>query len=508
MPEYIAAREVPEFRLLNERVDVHAERVKLRARIATLEQELARRIDVAAENRQLKARLTRLEAENAQLKEALEAAQRAGKRQAAPFAKGKPKARPKRSGRKRGHRAAHRPPPTPTEINHRYDAALPSACPDCGGALCVEGTAVQYQIDIPPVQPVTTQFNIQLGHCTTCGTHLQGHHPLQISDALGAANIVLGPRVLALVAELKHDLGVPYTKIVRHLESAFGLPLCRATLARADQRLADVYLPTYAHLILALQHSAVVWADETGWRLGGHPAWLWVFTTETITVYVIDPSRAHAIPEAILGPDFAGILEADCLRTYDALPYDQQKCLQHFIRRGLDIHAAQAGPAADFSRRVVALLRGAIHLQHRYQAGKLSAHGYAVACGRLEAALDRLLAKQLTNADNVRLATSLQKHRAQLFRFLYTPGVTPTNAPAEQEIRPAVVIRKSSACNRSGTGAYAHQVLASIMRTCRKNGQSFSALTHQRLLHPTAPLPDWLTNLRPTTTAPPAMGSP
>lgn len=227
------------FNLLNKWADLHAERVQLLAHIAELEKELAGRADLESENRKLKNRIAALEAENARLKQELETAQRAAKRQAAPFAKGDPKSHPKRAGRKRGHRPAHRPAPAPAEINFTLEAPLPDACPECGGAIFDERTAAQYQVDIPPVKPVVTQFNVHLGHCTACGVHLQGHHPLQLSDALGAANIVLGPRALALAAAAKHDLGIPYTKIVRFFDGAFGLRVCRATFARADQRLAD-----------------------------------------------------------------------------------------------------------------------------------------------------------------------------------------------------------------------------------------------------------------------------
>ena len=53
----------------------------------------------------------KLEEALAQVKGQLEEAQRAGKRQAAPFSKGPPKANPKRSGRKAEHAPAHRPRP-------------------------------------------------------------------------------------------------------------------------------------------------------------------------------------------------------------------------------------------------------------------------------------------------------------------------------------------------------------------------------------------------------------
>ncbi len=68
----------------------------------------------------------------------------------------------------------------------------------------------------------------------------------------------------------------------------------------------------------------------------------------------------------------------------------------------------------------------------------------------------------------------------------YSPtwGIAPTNAQGEQEIRPAVVVRKISAGNRSDTGAQTHSVLTSVIRTCRKQGQSFLKLAIERLRNP------------------------
>lgn len=471
MPRPYSLRNNPQFRLLNAWADLDAENIKLKSRIADLEEEITR------------------------LNKELEEARRASKRQAAPFAKGGPKAHPKHPGRKPGHVAAQRPPPQPTEIHAVEDAPLPAACPACGGRFTEERIAVQFQVDIPPITPITTQFNVHVGHCERCGRHVQGHHPGQTSDALGAANLALGPRALALAAEAKHDLGVPYTKIARFFQVAFGLTVCRATFARSDQRVAKAYLGVYVQMIFALRQADAIGVDETGWRVGGYSAWLWVFATDSLTLYVIDPSRGHPVPENVLGSDFDGFVVADGLKSYNALDYRQQKCLRHLIRNAEEILEAKTGPAAAFSRQAAALFRGAIHLHHRRQAGQISDHGYAIACARLEHAFDRLLARHLSDPDNRHFADRLRAHRHQLFAFLYHPGLPPTNARAEQEIRPAVVVRKTSACNRAYTGAHVHEVLASVIRTCRRHGQSFIDLTFHRLTHPEAPLPDWFARL-------------
>ena len=141
------------------------------------------------------------------------------------------------------------------------------------------------------------------------------------------------------------------------------------------------------------------------------------------------------------------------------------------------------------------LLRQAIHLRHRFQAGEHSVHGYAIACGRVEAACNRLLIGRLVDEDNVRLFNLLHRQRHRLFAFLYDEDLEPTNALAEQALRPAVAIRKMSACNRSWRGAHVHTILMSVLRTCRQQGQDFLSWTIQRLRSREEPQPLWLTGL-------------
>src|SRR5713226_6621466 len=88
--------------------------------------------------RTLQRQVENLQAENERLRGQLEAARRAGKRQAGPFAKGEPKPNPKKAGRKPVKdygTPSHREPPTPEQIDEVHEAPLPTVCPDCGGPL-------------------------------------------------------------------------------------------------------------------------------------------------------------------------------------------------------------------------------------------------------------------------------------------------------------------------------------------------------------------------------------
>ena len=299
-------------------------------------------------------RIAELEARIAELIEQLNEAQRRAKRQATPFSKGAPKAQPKTPGQKVGHPPAHRA--RPTRIDRTLEASLPARCPQCGGTVVEESVHVQYQEDIPhPIQTVITQFNVHVGHCADCNAHVQGRHPEQTSQALGAAAVQIGSNALGLAAELKHEFGISYGKVARLMRLTFSLDAGASSFARADQRLAQAFAPTYTDLQTQLRQSPAVHVDETGWKVGGHSAWLWVFTNDQLSLYTID-HRDHTVVERMLGQDFDGVLISDCFLAYDPLTYNKSKCVGHLLRRCHEVIESGNPSAIHFSEQALSLI--------------------------------------------------------------------------------------------------------------------------------------------------------
>jgi transposase len=425
--------------------------------------------------RGLEARLARLQAEADRLRAELGEARRAGKRQAAPFSKGPPEDRPKRPGRTPGHPPAHRAAPPPERVDREIEVPLPEGCPGCQAPLDDVPTTVhdQDQIDLPGSEPVVTRFRAPVARCPLCRRRIQGRHPEQTSDALGAAAVQYGPRPLAVAADLKHRQGVPYRKCAAALGTLCGLVIAPAALVRSGHRLRRLARPSYESLIAAARRSEVQHADETGGKIGGRSAWLWVFADGHATIDLIRRSRGHEVAEEVLGTTYPGVLVSDGFPAYDPLGGLKSKCSAHLLRRCSELARAKVRGAVRFPRRVAALLRRALALKRRR--GRIGDHGYAVVRGRVLAEWRRLLTGRYSAPDNARLARRLRKHRDSVLRFLDHDGVDGTNLLAEREVRPAVVVRKLSAGNRTEAGAETHAVLMSVLRTCARQGRDILA---------------------------------
>ena len=425
--------------------------------------------------RGLSKQVVELTAQVAELTRKLDEATRAGKRQAAPFRKGPPKPDPKPPGRKSGDahgKHGHRPSPPPERVAECHEAALPDACPHCRGRLVETGTADQFQTEIPR-QPLIRKFRVHIGHCEGCGKRTQGRHPLQTSDALGAAASQVGPDAQAAAAVLHTRMGLSHGKVASVFKTLFGITLTRGASAQIDLRAAARLEPDYQLILDQVRSSEQVAADETGWRIGGHPAWLHAWVGDRATAYAIDSQRSADVLERVIGVDWSGILCHDGFASYERFEAAiHQQCVAHVLRRAHDLLASASRGAVRFPRQVIALFTEAIHWRNE-TSGRVWTEDQREQ--QREAFDDRpleLVSRPRVVPEYATLAGHLRNHFEQWFSFVFDPRIEPTNWKAEQAIRPAVVNRKVWGGNRTVAGANAQGVLMSVLETCRRQTRS------------------------------------
>src|ERR1700724_835905 len=409
----------------------------------------------------------------AELQAALEAAQRSAHRQAAPFRieAQKRAAAPKRPGRKRGHPGACRR--KPEQIDESLEVQLCS-CPHCGGTQFKDQNAVEQLIeDIPPVRPHVTRLTTYHATCVGCGQSVRSQHPLQMSLAIGAAGVQLGPRALALAADLNKAKGLPMRKTCAVLRDCFSLQFSSGGLSQALDRLAAKVKPQYDALAIELRRAPVLHSDETSWWVAGPGWWLWVFTTQLLTFYVVAQSRGRELLSDILGKDFGGILVSDCLAIYDDATALQHKCYAHHHKAIREAKALHPQQGEGFLCEVEAMLRAAVALQQ--QKAELSTQTFSDLRQALERKAVQLLEPPRNEPNEEAVRNRPNKQREHLYTFLDHDGVDATNNLAERQLRPAVIARKISCGNKTQKGARTWQILTSLAATCAQRTTSFIA---------------------------------
>lgn len=346
---------------------------------------------------------------------------------------------------------------------------LPDFCPHCGGELEESKIHKQYQTEIPQPKVARIEFQIHVNRCKRCGRRVQGRHPRQSSDAVGSAASQLGPRAVALAKELNKGMGLSYGKTAAVLHTMFGLPVSRGGLAQAFERVARKAEPTYLELVGQIRQSRSVTPDETGWKVGGRLWWMWAFSSAEVTVYSIQPGRGYEQAKAILEAAFDGFPVRDGWAVYRRFTCAvHQTCLAHLMRRCREMLEAATPGTARFPRTVKEILQAGLDLRDRRNHHLIGEQGLAIARGRLESRLDRVLDRHYRAPANQPLCNHLLRERDTIFTFLSCPGLDATNYRAEQAIRPMVVTRKVWGGNRTEQGAHTQSVLVSILQTCRQ----------------------------------------
>ncbi|MFC1601042.1 IS66 family transposase [Candidatus Sumerlaeota bacterium] len=378
----------------------------------------------------------------------------------APYQKPDRKGRKKTPGRKQGHAGARRATP---QIDRREQHRL-ECCPECGGPVSPpRRRRARIVEDIEQTRAVTTEHQIHAHYCPRCKKRVEP----KVTAALSGSSI--GHRALALSSWLHYGLGNSLGQIVQVFNALFQLPVSEGGLTQMWQRLAKVLEPWYDEIITEAAGSAVLHADETGWRVNGKTHWLWCFTQPSLTCYLIDESRGSKVLTEFLGECFEGILVSDFFSAYSAIKDEQrQVCFAHLLR---EIKKVSERDGSDewraFAKKLKRLLKDALRLAAHHD--RLSGD-YGRAVERLYLRLGLLTGEPSGHPDCRRLKKRLRRHHDSLFAFLEQPNVPPDNNRAERELRPAVIARKNSFHNMSDRGAKTQSALMSIYRTLKLRG--------------------------------------
>ncbi len=383
--------------------------------------------------------------------------------------------RKKRQGRPG---AGNRPKPEPDVVNENPL----SACPDCGTDLSerpVLETTTRIVEDIapPPEKTIVSEEVQERKWCPTCQTIVSSRS----ERALPKSDIGLSASVL--IAYLWVVLAISLPGIVAYLETFFRLALSTAGVSRMVIRIGAILEPVHEEIRLDLKSGAMIFADETGWRIRGVLWWLWIFASPRSAYYWPDRQRGSPVVEKILGTIFSGVLITDAWCAYKEILCIKQTCMAHIFRKVRKFRDAypQYWSLLLFYRRLRRIVEDGERLKtKRIELGEAV---FERRVGLLENRLDALLAWKNPNAVLKTVIDKVRRQRDYILTFVRFDGVPKHNNFGEYIIKRGILKRKVSGGSTSAEGAMAYARIQSVAMTCQLRGLSFRDYLFQCLKH-------------------------
>jgi transposase len=294
-----------------------------------------------------------------------------------------------------------------------------------------------------------------------------------------------GIEILVVLAFVVYIIGISLDKACALFAFFCQLPLAKSQADALLRQLAQHWDGEYDTLCDLLAHAAVVYMDETGWKVGNVGCSLWAFATESLRLFVFGCHKDDDTLDKILPPDvFAGIGVSDDYAVYQGRFRQAQKCWAHLLRKLIRLALLYPGKKR-YQRLLDQLLQLYYDAKRQAADGRLGTAGRAMRVCDLENRLYDLCRPHQGGpqpdmtphaCDFARLVEELVRLNAagELFTFVLEPGVEPTNNLSERLLRGPARDRDASRTNKNGKGARRRSIIVSVLESLRVNLPTFT----------------------------------
>ncbi len=305
---------------------------------------------------------------------------------------------------------------------------------------------------------------------------------------------IFGPRMLAMIGWLKSRAHCSYTTIAAWMGDILQVPVCRGYLAKlCNGVISDSLADTHEELKAAISEQDTLGSDESSLKNNGKKHWIWCITTSLFTVFHIATSRGRKVLEELIGPDYAGIVHFDYFSSNCSFAWNfnvkAQYCWAHLIRdiRFLEKHPDQR--VKDWADTLLDRSRRMFSAWHRRD--EMSDVGFQHSMITHRDRFLRIVRKPPDSSDAANVSARFEiieladgSHydmSEDYFRFMFVPGVEPTNNHTEQQVRHCVIDRRITQGTRSEVGQRYHQRMWTAIATCAKQSRSFFHFLHESI---------------------------
>jgi len=350
----------------------------------------------------------------------------------------------------------------------------PEECSGCGREFTASekvprhGPGRHQVADLPATAVFYVEHRTHRLRCPGCAKRTRAR--------LGAVGeSAFGPGLQAAVVGLTARNRISRRDMSELLWELFAARVSVGAIEAICQRTSGLLAGPHERLRSQVLGSGAVNVDETGWYLGGENRTMWTAATGQAAIYRIVEDRHRDRLQELLGPDFDGIVTSDRWWAYDLLdPEPRQACWSH-LQRDFRFHSEGLAAQKQFGDTGLQLTSRLFATWHAYQQhqdrGRLAAEMTPI-----QTELRELLEQAANGSKRHRLfrrfANNLLKLWPALWKFITTPGVTPTNNAAERALRGPVIHRKLSHGNQSDDGERFTERSLSASVTCRLQRRS------------------------------------
>lgn len=379
-----------------------------------------------------------------------------------------------RSGRKRGGQPGHsrheRALVPPDRVQETVPCK-PAACRRCGATLHgSDAEPLRHQvIELPPIAPHVTEYQLHRLVCPHCGTSTCGQLPG------GVPRGRFGPRLQGVLSLLSGAYRLSKRMVETLSSDLLGIEISTGEICALEQASAAALDAPVAEARQYVQQQESVGMDETSWRQNGGRAWLWIAVTTWVSVFAIRLSRGAQVAREMLGDAF-GRVTSDRWSAYHWIPLlERQLCWAHLRRE----FQAMIDRGTTGGRAIGARLLGHSDVLfgwwHRVRDSTLSRatlHDYVMRLLRPAFREDLEAGARCRCAKTAATCRELLKVEPALWTFVRHAGVEPTNNAAERTLRHAVLWRKASHGTDSEAGSHFVENILTAVASCRQQGRN------------------------------------
>lgn len=454
-------------------VELETERDELRARVQKLEHENRR---LKNENAELRAQFSRTSGNSHQPPSSDRS-----------WNKGKKQPTGKKPGGQLGHKGHFRKvePEHIDEVRKHY----PHECEGCGAGLGLhsESHRVHHQWEIPEPKAHVIEHRYERVRCSRCGT-------LNEAKAKRAERSCFGPGLIGQLGHFQSGYGLSRQDCAELAQELYGVDISAASISNQRKVLGAALCEPVEQAQIALEKAALSGMDETSHRMKQGRGFLWVRTSEWLTVFLLHLRRSRLAARRLLAELEDGqVLVTDRYGVYLHLPAHQhQLCWAHLHREFIGWQEHEHPGTCWLGHRLGEDTEAVFAIVKKIRDGTVQKERGHPQLRWIEARMRfRLrLALRCSRKKTQGKAKHILKYFERYWTFMHHEGVHLTNNDSERALRHAVIWRKTSFGVQSAYGALFVSTMLSVRHSLRSQKRSVRDFIHQALsayLHGMAP---------------------